>query len=195
MKTHLSLLAAALMLAACGPQTQPTQPQSAPPSTPAAPPAASEAAVSAVSAPAAASEASAASAAAVSPECAVEIISDDAMKFDPREIQIKSSCTQFSITLKHVGKMPKAAMGHNVVITKTADRSGVLEEGASAGVDSGYLKPNDSRVVAATKMLGGGESDTITFDVSKLAKGEAYEYFCSFPGHYANMNGKIVMID
>lgn len=195
MKIHLSLITAvALTLAACGGESKPAAP--AAPAAPASPAAQAPAADSApASAAPAAPAASSTPVAAVSPECSVEITSDDAMKFDPKEITIKSSCTQYSITLKHVGKMPKAAMGHNVVITKTADKDGVLADGASAGVGSDFLKAGDSRVIAATKMIGGGESDTVTFDVSKLAKGEAYEYFCSFPGHYAQMNGKITIAD
>ena len=115
------------------------------------------------------------------------------MKYDPKEITVPSSCKQFSITLKHNVKMPAAAMGHNVVIAKTADKDGVLADGAAAKIENNFVKPNDERVVAHTKLIGGGQEDTLTFDVSKLAAGEAYEYFCSFPGHYAMMNGKLTV--
>ena len=115
------------------------------------------------------------------------------MNYDPKEITVPSSCKQFSITLKHNGKLPAAAMGHNVVIAKTADKDGVLADGAAAKIENNFVKPNDERVVAHTKLIGGGQEDTLTFDVSKLAAGEAYEYFCSFPGHYAMMNGKLTV--
>ena len=123
------------------------------------------------------------------------IVSDDAMKFDPKEIQVKSSCKQYKITLKHEGKMPKSAMGHNVVLSKAADKDGVLADGQTAGEANNYVKAGDERVIAHTKLLNGGEQDSVTFDVSKLAKGEAYEYYCSFPGHYATMNGKLTLVD
>jgi azurin len=42
-------------------------------------------------------------------------------------------------------------------------------------------------------MIGGGESTSITFDVSELEKGGDYTYFCSFPGHWGTMNGKLVV--
>ena len=160
-------------------------------------PAASEAAPTTAE-PAAASAAPAATEAAApaaSGDCATEIVSDDAMKYEPKEITIKSSCKQYSITLKHAGKMPKSAMGHNIVIAKEADKDGVLADGATAGESNNYVKAGDERVVAHTKLIGGGETDTVTFDTSKLAKGEAYEFFCSFPGHYAMMNGKIKLAD
>ena len=212
MKIYLGLIAAAaLTLTACG-DNKPAQPaESASTAAPAvasetAP--ASEAAASAASAaseaapaapaseaaPAAASTAAAAPAAAGG-ECEAVIVSDDAMKFDPKEIQVKSSCKQYKITLKHEGKMPKSAMGHNVVLSKAADKDGVLADGQTAGEASNYVKAGDERVIAHTKLLSGGEQDSVTFDVSKLAKGEAYEYYCSFPGHYATMNGKLTLVD
>lgn len=207
MKIYLGLIAAAaLTLTACG-DNKPAQPAES--ASPAATAAASEtaaasmaAASEAASAPTAASGAApaAASTAAAAPaaaggECEAVIVSDDAMKFDPKEIQVKSSCKQYKITLKHEGKMPKSAMGHNVVVSKAADKDGILADGQTAGEANNYVKAGDERVIAHTKLLNGGEQDSVTFDVSKLAKGEAYEYYCSFPGHYATMNGKLTLVD
>ena len=213
MKIYLGLIAAAaLTLTACG-DNKPAQPaesaspaatsmasEAAPASTPVASEAApaSETAAPAASgaAPAPASATTAAPAeAAAGGECEAVIVSDDAMKFDPKEIQVKSSCKQYKITLKHEGKMPKSAMGHNVVLSKAADKDGILADGQTAGEANNYVKAGDERVVAHTKLLSGGEQDSVTFDVSKLAKGEAYEYYCSFPGHYATMNGKLTLVD
>ncbi len=212
MKIYLGLIAAAaLTLTACG-DNKPAQPAEqaasaavAASETVASMPAASEAAsapAASEAAPAAASEAApaAASTAAAAPaaaggECEAVIVSDDAMKFDPKEIQVKSSCKQYKITLKHEGKMPKSAMGHNVVLSKSADKDGILADGQTAGEANNYVKAGDERVIAHTKLLSGGEQDSVTFDVSKLAKGEAYEYYCSFPGHYATMNGKLTLVD
>ena len=213
MKIYLGLIAAAaLTLTACG-DNKPAQPaesaspaatsmasEAAPASTPVASEAApaSETAAPAASgaAPAPASATTAAPAeAAAGGECEAVIVSDDAMKFDPKEIQVKSSCKQYKITLKHEGKMPKSAMGHNVVLSKAADKDGVLADGQTAGEANNYVKAGDERVIAHTKLLSGGEQDSVTFDVSKLAKGEAYEYYCSFPGHYATMNGKLTLVD
>ena len=212
MKMYLSLIAAAaLSLSAC--DSKPAAPatsttvaaseaataasESATAASEAAT-AASEAATAASEAATAASEAATAektaeAAPAAGGDCKATIDSDDAMKYDPKEITVPSSCKQFSITLKHNGKMPAAAMGHNVVIAKTADKDGVLADGAAAKIENNFVKPNDERVVAHTKLIGGGQEDTLTFDVSKLAAGEAYEYFCSFPGHYAMMNGKLTV--
>jgi azurin len=206
MKMYLSLIAAAaLSLSACDSKPAAPAASSTPAAASEAATAASEAATAASEAATAASEAATAAseaataektaeaAPAASGDCKATIDSDDAMKYDPKEITVPSSCKQFSITLKHNGKMPAAAMGHNVVIAKTADKDGVLADGAAAKIENNFVKPNDERVVAHTKLIGGGQEDTLTFDVSKLAAGEAYEYFCSFPGHYAMMNGKLTV--
>lgn len=213
MKIYLGLIAAAaLTLTACG-DNKPAQPaesastaatavasEAAPASEAAASEAASAASGAAPAAPASEAAPAAASTAAAAPaaaggECEAVIVSDDAMKFDPKEIQVKSSCKQYKITLKHEGKMPKSAMGHNVVVSKAADKDGILADGQTAGEANNYVKAGDERVIAHTKLLSGGEQDSVTFDVSKLAKGEAYEYYCSFPGHYATMNGKLTLVD
>jgi azurin len=101
-----------------------------------------------------------------------------------------SSCST-TVTLKHVGKLPKAAMGHNIVIAATADEQGVLADGGKAGLENNYVKPGDNRVIAHTKVIGGGEADSATFKVAALKPGQDYSFFCSFPGHAALMKGTV----
>lgn len=121
--------------------------------------------------------------------CDLEIESNDAMKFNKDSLAVPASCKKVTLKLVHTGKMPKVAMGHNWVLVKTADMQAVATDGIPAGADKGYLKPGDARVLAHTKLIGGGESDTISFDASKLKAGEAYSFFCSFPGHIGLMKG------
>lgn len=125
--------------------------------------------------------------------CEAEIDSTDAMQFTKSTLAVPASCKQFKLTLKHVGKLPKAAMGHNWVLSKTADMAGIASDGIAAGLPNDYLKPGDARVIAATKVIGGGESASVSFDVAKLKAGEAYSYFCSFPGHSAIMKGTLTL--
>lgn len=127
-------------------------------------------------------------------KCAVTISGDDAMKFDVKEFSInQTECPEFTVTLKHAGKLPVAAMGHNVVIAKKADMEAVAKDAIAAGAAKGYLKEGDERVIAHTKMLGGGEEDSVTFKTDVLEAGTEYEFFCSFPGHYAVMKGAITV--
>ncbi len=44
-------------------------------------------------------------------------------------------------------------------------------------------------MLASTKVVGGGESATVTFPTSILKKGGAYSYECTFPGHNSVMRG------
>lgn len=124
--------------------------------------------------------------------CATTITADDAMQFNKHSITVPTACSQFTVTLKNVGNLPRSAMGHDWVLTRAADKQAVLSAGIQAGLAQGYLKPDDKRVIAHTKLLGGGKSDSVTFSVAKLKAGP-FEYFCSFPGHAALMHGTLVV--
>lgn len=185
MKYYLSLIAAAALgLSACS-QQETAPAASAEVSAPA--PTASE--------PAPAASDAVASAEVKTGACEVVIEGNDQMKFNTDHIDISKQCKEFTITLKHVGTMPKAAMGHNVVIAKTADISAVVADGTSAGPDGDYVKAGDERIIAHTKLVGGGEEAKITFDPSKLAVGNDYSFFCSFPGHESLMHGSVKLVD
>jgi azurin len=123
--------------------------------------------------------------------CKLEIAGTDQMSFDKKELVVAPDCTSVELTLKHTGKFPVAQMGHNWVLTKTADVAGVATDGMGAGLPKDYIKDGDARVIAHTKVIGGGQTTSVTFPVSKLTKGGAYTYFCSFPGHFAVMKGTL----
>ncbi|MBO1114139.1 azurin [Bordetella petrii] len=134
---------------------------------------------------------SAASLPVLAAQCETTVESNDAMQFNTKEIVVDASCKQFTVHLKHVGKMAKAAMGHNWVLTKQADMQPVATDGMTAGLANNYVKADDARVIAHTKLIGGGESDSVTFDTAKLSAGNDYAFFCSFPGHWAIMKGTL----
>ena len=200
MNIKLTVLTAAcaLALSACGDNSAPQ-----PASTATPPPAAADA-TRAQTLPAAPAEATTPAATAATPPapgtdpvvsgCEIVIESNDAMQFNTRSITVPSSCSDFTITMNHVGKMPVAAMGHNVVITTSGDMPGVAADGMAAGLEAGFLKPDDERVIAATDLIGGGETTSVTFSVSDLQAGEAYKFFCSFPGHLALMQGSLEVL-
>lgn len=123
--------------------------------------------------------------------CPVTIEGNDAMAFNTKEIKVEADCTEVELTLKHTGKMPASAMGHNVVITKTADYKDIAKAGGKMTLADDYV-PKDDKVLAHTKMIGGGQSDTVKIDLSKFKAGEDYTFFCSFPGHWSVMKGKFV---
>lgn len=126
--------------------------------------------------------------------CEVTIASTDAMKFDATNIDISKSCKEFTVNLKHTGKMPKNIMGHNLVIAKASDQKEVIDDGVKAGADKGYIKAKDTRVITATKIIGGGESTSVKFKVSQLNAKDKYTFFCTFPGHSFMMKGTVKLV-
>jgi len=124
----------------------------------------------------------------IADEVKIEIGGDDQMQFDVKAFEVVEG-QQVTLTLTHTGQLPKIAMGHNVVILKPGTDLTAFAMKAAMKADNEYL-PDDEEskklIVAATKMLGGGEKDTISFTAP--APGE-YPYFCSFPGHFAMMQG------
>ena len=126
-------------------------------------------------------------------ECSVEVDSTDQMTFSTKAIEIDKSCKEFTVNLKHSGSLPKNVMGHNLVISKEADMQPIATDGLSAGIDKQYLKEGDARVIAHTKIIGAGETDSLKIDVSKLDPAEKYGFFCSFPGHISMMKGAITL--
>jgi azurin len=53
-------------------------------------------------------------------------------------------------------------------------------------------KPGDTRIVAATKIVGGGESASVRFLTGQLEAGSSYSYFSSAPGHFSIMKDRFV---
>lgn len=120
----------------------------------------------------------------------VTIDGNDQMKYNKSEIRVKAG-QKVKLTLKHVGTMDIKVMGHNwVLLTKDADVAAVGQ--AAALTDDIQHIPADfmDQIIVHTKMLGGGESDTIEFDAPPAG---TYTFMCTFPGHYALMQGKFIV--
>jgi len=121
--------------------------------------------------------------------CKLEISGNDLMQFDKPQLSAPATCKEITVTLQHTGKLPREAMGHNWVLVNAADLAAVATAGMGAGLANNYVAPDDKRVLAHTKTIGGGETTSVTFRTSILKKGGAYEYLCTFPGHNALMHG------
>lgn len=126
-------------------------------------------------------------------ECVTTVTGNDAMQFDTKAITVSKTCKEFTVNLVHSGKLPKTSMGHNWVLSKTADAQPIAADGIAAGLDHNYIKPGDARVIATTTLIGGGEKTSVKFPVSKLKEGETYTFFCSAPGHIAVMQGSLTV--
>ena len=120
----------------------------------------------------------------------IVIKGSDAMQFDLKEIKVKAG-QKIKLTLTHSGKLAKAAMGHNFVLLQPGVDIAAFGGKAAAARETDYIpKSEQASIIAHTKLVGGGESDTIEFTAPK--KG-TYTFICSFPGHYALMKGNFIV--
>jgi azurin len=125
--------------------------------------------------------------------CKLSISATDQMRFEQQTLEVDSQCTEVEVTLHNAGKLPPNIMGHDWVLTKTADVAPVANAGMEAGLANNYQQPGDKRIVAATAIIGGGDSATVKFSTAQLEAGTSYSYFCSAPGHYSIMKGRLVL--
>ena len=131
--------------------------------------------------------------AAIANDCTVEVEAGDALSFSTPKIEIPASCANATINFKHTGRLPAAAMGHSWVVAKTADLQPIQNDGNVAGAAGGYLKADDPRVIAATAIIGGGESTSVTFATAGLNAGDAYSFFCTVMSHSVVMKGTFAL--
>lgn len=115
---------------------------------------------------------------------------NDQMQFNVKELRATAG-KPITLTLKHVGKIPKEAMGHNLVILQEGTDEAAFAAKAITAKDTDYIPASEkASIIAHTKLLGGGEEDTIEFTVDK--KG-TYNFLCTFPGHVAMMKGVLIV--
>jgi azurin len=125
--------------------------------------------------------------------CKIAIQSNDLMQFNAHELSVPASCPEVEVTLRHSGQLPAQVMGHNWVLARESDMAAIVNAGRNAGRVHGFLPEHDQRVIAATSVVGGGESATVKFSTAGLAAGGRYAFFCTSPGHATVMHGSFVL--
>ena len=118
----------------------------------------------------------------------LNVNSDDSMLYDKNVLRAKAG-KNIILTLNHTGKLPKNIMGHNLVLLKMNVDVNVFSKLALEFKNNDYIPLNED-FIAYTKMLGGGESDTISFTINEPGE---YKYVCTFPGHYQMMQGVLII--
>ena len=120
---------------------------------------------------------------------------DQTITLQPKGNQMKFKQTEFTVapgqTIKLVfeNTATSPSMQHNVlVINSTKDEifRRVGEAGMSAGSANDYV-PEDDAIIAHTPIAPPGETVSVTFTVPEQT-GD-YGYLCTFPGHWATMQG------
>jgi azurin len=127
--------------------------------------------------------------------CAMTIEANDMMRYNVHEMSVPATCREVTVTLKHAGNLEAKVMGHDWVLAKSSDVSGIVNAGMAAGLAHGYLPAGDKRIIAATDVVGGGASTTVKFATAALVEGASYAFFCTAPGHATLMRGKFVFGD
>ena len=115
------------------------------------------------------------------PPKTVEISADDTMKYSVTAFEVRRG-QKVSLTLTNKGATSKASGGHNLVVLQKNTNMNKFLEAASTEASHDYIAPESKKdVVATTKLLGPGETDTITFTAPYVPAD--YNFVCSFPGH------------
>jgi len=126
--------------------------------------------------------------------CEIDVAVGDSLQFSKEKIEVESTCERVTVNLEHTGNLPAEAMGHNWVLSADADAKAIVQAGMKAGLENEYLPANDDRIIAATEIIGGGESTSVSFSIDDLDPSGSYTFFCSFPGHYPAMSGSFEII-
>ena len=121
-------------------------------------------------------------------EIKVTLNSFDNMIYDKNKIEV-SSGKKIILTLNHKGKISKEFMGHNFVLLKKGINVDEFAKKAVLAKSNDYI-PNSDETIAYTKMIGGGESTTVSFSAPEAG---VYNYICTFPGHYMIMRGELIV--
>ena len=118
----------------------------------------------------------------------IEITGNDQMQYNIKAFEVTEG-QKVVLSFKHIGQLPAIAMGHNVVILNKGTVLPAFSAKCAPAKDNGYIPQDEEskkQIVAHTKMLGGGEADEITFTAPAAGY---YPFMCSFPGHFAIMQG------
>jgi azurin len=122
-------------------------------------------------------------------EVTLNLAGNDQMQYDKKELRVKAG-QKVTLNFEHVGELALEVMGHNFVLLVPGTDIAAFATEAFNFKDNDYIPEGTDAVIVHTKMLGGGEKTSITFDAPE--KG-TYDFICSFPGHYGMMQGKFIV--
>ncbi len=85
-----------------------------------------------------------------------------------------------------------SGQNHNwILVSGGDDVASQVDQAATASGDPNYVPPGDPNIIAHTKLLMGGQNETITFTAPAAG---SYTFLCTYPGHYgAGMKGTLTV--
>lgn len=109
--------------------------------------------------------------------------------FETEVLEAKAG-SRISLTLANTAPAGSSVQ-FNWVLVKPGTVLRVVTDGQSEGsAETSYIKPNDPNVIAFTKLVGAGQSDTVTFDAPPPGE---YPFVSTFPGYYNKMKGVLTI--
>ncbi len=115
----------------------------------------------------------------------------DELRYDTKQI-IVAAGKDFEVKFENPDLIP-----HNVVFVQPGTLQAVAESVQTQAPDKldsqgrAYVPANDNRVLAATKMIEAGKSETLKL-TAPSAEG-TYPFLCTFPGHWSVMRGELIV--
>jgi len=109
------------------------------------------------------------------------------MKFKETEFTVPAD-TEIKLVFENTATSP--SMQHNVLVLNAPPEQGIFKEVGQAAMQAGASEnyvPDHDAVIAATGLAKPGETTEVTF-TTPSEPGD-YGYVCTFPGHWATMQG------
>ena len=113
------------------------------------------------------------------------------LRYDTPRLVVEAG-KPFEVILENPDQIP-----HNIVFVQPGTLQAVAEAVQAQAPDKldsqgrAYVPQGDPRVFAASKMLEAGQKEALT--VTAPTQEGTYEYVCTFPGHWAVMQGKLIV--
>jgi azurin/glucose/arabinose dehydrogenase len=113
------------------------------------------------------------------------------LRFDTKELVVEAG-KPFEVIFENPDLMP-----HNIVFVEPGTLQSVATAVQTQAPDKldrqgrAYVPDNDPRVWGASKLLEAGQKETLRLTAPQ--KEGVYEFVCTFPGHWAVMQGKVIV--
>ncbi len=104
--------------------------------------------------------------------------------------QLKYNLTNFSVKAGSKVKITflnPDVIPHNLLIVEPGSKAEIGNQAIAMGAEAVKKAPTNSKILHGTKMLEAGQKETLEFNAP--SKPGDYEFICTFPGHWAVMNG------
>jgi cytochrome c oxidase subunit 2 len=110
------------------------------------------------------------------------------LQFDTASLRVKAGS---HVTLALANKAGSVALQHNWVLVKLGSEDAVANAGLGAGPANSYVPPGNADVIANTKLVDGGKTGSVEFNVPPAGM---YSFICTFPGHSGPMRGTFEVV-